>query len=177
MPCWRTRGNRYSPVMRYAVTGSGGFIGQHLMRRLPAGTVPIDVKDGRDVHDPRLGDWLAGVDVVFHLAADPDITGRDWLTNVGGTCRLIELGVRVVFASSAAVYGDNWCGTEDDAVSPVSWYGAAKAASELFLLTDGGHCVLRLGNVWGPGSRSVKDRCVAVELFLLTDGGHCVLQA
>ena len=71
--------------------------------------------DVRDV--PKLWSLLQGVDVVYHLAALVSVPAsvlypREYNdVNVGGTVALLEacrdVGVkRVVFASSATVYGD-----------------------------------------------------------------------
>lgn len=117
-----------------------------------------------------LSKLLPGTDVVVHLAGlvsvdrsvvDPATTMR---VNVQGTDvlleRCVEQGVeRLVFASSAAVYGDLRPPLREDLPSrPLSPYAASKVAGEA-------HCrsywnayglqtvVLRLMNVYGPRSR------------------------
>jgi len=111
---------------------------------------------------------LKKVDCVCHLAA---ITDVQWsiknpiLTsevNLLGTVRALEsarrLGAeRVVFASSAAVYGmiERFPVSEDASISPISPYGASKAASELYCRAfEKNHGIetvsLRYFNVYGP---------------------------
>ena len=115
---------------------------------------------------------LERVDRVCHLAAltdvqasirDPVLTSE---VNLVGTLRVLEaarrLGAeRVVFASSAAVYGSpgTFPVTEDADVSPISPYGASKAASELYCRSfEENHGIeaisLRYFNVYGPRQAS-----------------------
>lgn len=111
---------------------------------------------------------LRRVDRVCHLAAitgvqqsirDPVCTTE---VNVVGTlnvlaaARALKAG-RVVFASSAAVYGTprTFPISEEAIVSPISPYGASKAASELYLRSfEENHGIeavsLRYFNVYGP---------------------------
>ena len=111
---------------------------------------------------------LRGVDIVCHLAAvtsvqqsvrDPVFTTE---ANLVGTLNVLQAAKalkaqRVVFASSAAVYGRprTFPIAEDAIVSPISPYGASKAASELYLRSfvenHGIEAVsLRYFNVYGP---------------------------
>jgi UDP-glucose 4-epimerase len=111
---------------------------------------------------------LGRVDTVCHLAAvtsvqqsvrDPVFTTE---ANLVGTLNVLQAAKalkaeRVVFASSAAVYGRprTFPIAEDAIVSPISPYGASKAASELYLRSfvenHGIEAVsLRYFNVYGP---------------------------
>jgi len=117
---------------------------------------------------PKLG----RVDRVCHLAAVTDVQAsiRDPVltseVNLNGTLRVLEaarkLGAeRVVFASSAAVYGSpsTFPVTEDVDASPVSPYGASKAASELYCRSfEENHGIetvsLRYFNVYGSRQAS-----------------------
>jgi UDP-glucose 4-epimerase len=108
------------------------------------------------------------VDRVVHLAAltsvqesirDPVSTTE---VNVIGTLNVLEVAKklkaeRVVFASSAAVYGKPrmFPIAEDASISPISPYGASKAASELYFRAfEENHGIetvsLRYFNVYGP---------------------------
>jgi UDP-glucose 4-epimerase len=111
---------------------------------------------------------LKRADAVCHLAAVTSVqqSVRDpvFTTDVDlvGTLRVLEAAKmlkarRVVFASSAAIYGipRTFPITEDAIVSPISPYGASKAASELYLGSfvenHGIETVsLRYFNVYGP---------------------------
>ncbi len=126
-----------------------------------------------DVADPAaVRDAMAGADGCFHLAAVASVERgvREWLathrTNLSGTVAVFEAARRgaagggvvpVVFASSAAVYGD--CGAlplgEDAPTRPLSAYGADKLGCELHARVAGVvHGVPTLGlrffNVFGP---------------------------
>jgi UDP-glucose 4-epimerase len=111
---------------------------------------------------------LKRIDRVVHLAA---LTGvqqsiRDPVSttevNVVGTLNVLEAAKaleaeRVVFASSAAVYGTprTLPIAEDANISPISPYGASKAAAELYLGSfEENHGIeavsLRYFNVYGP---------------------------
>jgi UDP-glucose 4-epimerase len=91
---------------------------------------------------------LRRIDVVCHLAALTDVqesVKNPVLTNdvnLVGTLRVLEVArklkaKRVVFASSAAVYGmiERFPVMEDAKMAPISPYGTSKAASELYLRT------------------------------------------
>lgn len=111
---------------------------------------------------------LKRVDRVCHLAAatsvqrsilDPVFTTE---VNVVGTLNVLDAAKklraeRAVFASSAAVYGTPRAFpiSEDASISPISPYGASKAASELYLRAfEENHGIeavsLRYFNVYGP---------------------------
>ncbi|MCX8068535.1 MAG: NAD-dependent epimerase/dehydratase family protein [Anaerolineae bacterium] len=127
----------------------------------------IEVVTG-DVRDPCVVREAArGTDVVAHLAAvvsvqasleDPRTT---MAVNVEGTLNVLEAartaGARVLFASSAAVYGDHTVLPleEDLSPRPLSPYAASKAAGEA--LCRAYHAAfglstlsLRFFNVYGP---------------------------
>jgi UDP-glucose 4-epimerase len=171
----------------YLVTGGCGFIGSHLCRALLGRGDAVRVLDnlstGRisnvptaaafiqgDVVDPQLvREALAGVNGCFHLAAISSIavSNHDWLgthrTNLTGAITIFDAAmaagpVPVVYASSAAVYGN--CPSlpldEEAEKRPLSAYGADKlgcelhacVASKVHRLPSVG---LRLFNVYGPG--------------------------
>jgi nucleoside-diphosphate-sugar epimerase len=117
----------------------------------------------------RLREAMSGVDVVFHLAGEgspaspPDDVGRMVETNVTGTFHVLraasDAGVRrVVFASSAAVYGEihEDPKREEMTPQPASPYAVSKLAGEQLctMFHRRGELetvVLRLFNVYGPG--------------------------
>lgn len=109
-----------------------------------------------------------GRDVVFHHAAlvsvqeSLDHPDRSFRINVGGTLNMLlaarQIGVkRFIVASSAAVYGDDPRLPKEEAMNPtpISPYGADKAAAEQYVLLSGRvwgmePVVLRYFNVFGP---------------------------
>jgi UDP-glucose 4-epimerase len=138
-----------------------------------------------DIRDGALGRRvMERVDVVFHLAAMASVAPSisDPLAcndvNVAGTLNVLtaarDAGVRrVVFASSAAVYGpDPGVPTAETApFAPLSPYAASKAAGELycrvFAKLYGVETVsLRLFNVYGPRQDPASEYSGVVSRFL-----------
>lgn len=194
-------------MSRYLVTGGAGFIGSHLVDALlsegHAVRVLDDLSTGRrenldsraelllgDVADPALvRRALAGVDGCFHLAAVASVVrgNEDWLgthrSNLTGTIAVLDAArstrrIPVVYASSAAVYGDQSTGgdqgagplAEDAALRPVSAYGADKLGSELHAaVAFGVHGVPTMGfrffNVYGPRQDPASPYSGVVSIF------------
>ena len=153
--------------MRALVTGGAGFIGSHLVDRLVArgdkvlvvdnlssgvldfikdhienGKVEFSNTDLKDID--ALKPLMHGVDIVYHLAANPDIrlgtriTDTDLNEGTIATYNVLEsmrlAGVKkIAFASSSVVYGEAApMPTPEDhgPCLPISLYGASKQAGE-----------------------------------------------
>jgi UDP-glucose 4-epimerase len=172
------------------VTGAQGFIGRHLTAELAKHGWAVFGVDRRslvpdrsstgvrseqcDVTSRRFGRLLLSLcpDVVVHLAAQSSLAAmeRDPVTglrdNILGTASVVDAcrsaGVsRLVFASSAAVYGqpESLPVREDAALRPTSSYGWSKLAGEQLVIRGaeaGGpsYAVLRFANVYGPGQEA-----------------------
>jgi len=189
-------------MMRCLVTGGAGFLGAALAHRLvrnghqvrvlddlsagDPGRLPPDVVFARgDVRDrPKLWTLLQDVDCVFHLAARVSVPEsvlypREYNdVNVGGTVALAEAirdaGVkRVVFASSATVYGPQPVQPvkEDCWPHPQAPYAVSKLAAEYYLFGLGElyhveTVALRIFNAYGPGQNLPPSHAPVVPLYL-----------
>ncbi|MDF1791051.1 MAG: NAD-dependent epimerase/dehydratase family protein [Thalassobaculaceae bacterium] len=172
--------------MRILVTGGCGFIGSHVVDALlAAGDEPVvldDLSTGKRTNIPDATDLIeasiedgdavrramTGCKGVIHLAAIASVQkcNETWAdshaVNVGGTVKVLEAArdtgrIPVVYASSAAIYGDNTNTplSEREAAAPLTAYGADKYGSELHAGVAGRiHGVpsfgLRFFNVFGP---------------------------
>jgi UDP-glucose 4-epimerase len=175
--------------MRSFVVGGAGFIGSHLVdllalrgpvtvydnmtvgkreflgENLAAGKVTLVEKDALDLD--ALTAAMAGHDVVFHLAANPEArwglerTRLDLEQGTIATYNALEAArlsgiTKFVFASSGTVYGNlaTACKEGDLGHLPISLYGASKFAGES-LLSAYCECfgfsgwITRFGNVVG----------------------------
>ena len=152
---------------------------------LPTGQPDWELIEG-DIRDPKaLSVSLVDVDLVFHQAAfvsvpqSMDVPTACLDVNVNGTGMLLEAaqkaGVkRVVFASSAAVYGeaDAFPLTEEVPPEPyLSPYAASKRVDELYaqLFTQSFGLevtALRYFNVYGPRQAPDSQYAAAVPIFI-----------
>jgi len=150
------------------VTGGAGFIGSHLTKRLIEVGYQVKVLDnfsygkpGNLAHCDRsrivirkmdLSNFsetvkeLKGAEVVFHLAADPEVRTSatnprsHYENNLQATFNVLE-AMRLnsikylVFTSSSVVYGDTEVmpTPEDNPLNPISIYGSTKLACEALI--------------------------------------------
>lgn len=169
--------------MKYLVTGSSGFIGTHLCSHLNAqghNVVRCDMKDkSGDIRAANLGmDTIETIDGIFHLAAiasvqetfsDPDETFQ---TNVNGTRAVFDLAkdrnIPIVYASSAAVYGDNanLPLSEDEPAMPLSPYAEHKLQNEIDARDMGIQSFgVRFFNIYGPGQDPSSPYSGVISIF------------
>jgi nucleoside-diphosphate-sugar epimerase len=183
--------------MKCLVTGAAGFIGSHLCESLlQAGHevvgldamipyYPRPLKEAnlaacrthrrftfhdRDLRCDSLDEPLAGVEVIFHLAAMPGLA-KSWTDfdlyqscNFTATQRLLaaaqaQQGLRsFLFASTSSVYGRYSSGDEQLPTRPISPYGVTKLAAENLCRAHAEEqglplVVLRYFSVYGPRQR------------------------
>jgi UDP-glucuronate decarboxylase len=173
--------------MKVLITGGYGFIGSTVAERFHKEGHQIYIIDNlstgrkehltvphkayiRDVEDPSLDEIFASVsfDVVVHLAAQVNVAismnepVKDSRTNVVGLANILNCSVKhgvkkLLFASSAAVYGDADAVplAEKDLGEIQSVYGMNKWMGELYCdMWSRSHgmdtLVLRFANVYGP---------------------------
>lgn len=190
---------RYTFHMRLLITGSSGFIGSHTAEEARARgheVIPFDIAenprtDFRDFEAIKTACEKAKPDAIIHLGALPSIQQSlkepavTFDTNIRGTWNVLEAARlcgarRVVFASSAAVYGETgeeYAGnplSEDLPLRPKNPYGLAKKIGEqmvelwsrdtLWKSVDG--VSLRFFNVFGSRQKRDSAYATAVERFL-----------
>ncbi len=199
------------------VTGGAGFIGSNLVAGLAArGLTEVAVidrfRDGEKWQNlakrevaalvpPEgalafLDQNAAEIDLIFHLGAVSATTERDVdkivASNVALTLDLWRWcawrGARLIYASSAATYGDGSAGFDDDAspaalagLRPLNAYGWSKHLVDrrvARILADGGLAPpqwagLKFFNVYGPNERHKGDMMsVVAKLHPLLSAGE-----
>ena len=172
--------------MNILITGGAGFIGSHILQRFNRENCQITVLDNLhsgnrtnipegvnfielDICDERIIDVFEKnkFEAVVHLAAQTMVNASiddpiyDSDNNIRGTINILEAcrktGVRrIVFSSTAAVYGDvNAVPVlEDFTTDPLSFYGLSKLTVEKYLklyqkLYGLEYVILRYANVYG----------------------------
>jgi len=122
-----------------------------------------------DLRTSDLLPLLAGVDVVFHLAAQAGLR-RSWsefdsymTCNIQATQRLLEAMVanrvgHLINISTSSVYGRFATGDETSPLEPISPYGITKLAAEMLCRAYAqnyglGVTICRLFSVYGPRQR------------------------
>jgi UDP-glucose 4-epimerase len=176
---------------RIFVTGGAGFIGFHLCRKLSDFTSNLTIYDNLSSgkvenvkHIPRVHFVKADIldikklhsqekaDVIYHLAAQVVVPYsmenpiEDFETNARGTLNILEKArkddARVVFASSAAVYGNTTAlpTPESYGFNPASCYGLSKVVGEQYCNMYSKQygldiIILRFANVYGPRCHGV----------------------
>lgn len=122
-----------------------------------------------DLRDSNLAGLFAGAETVYHLAARAGVqdswsgaSADTWDVNVAGTHAVLEAALaagvrRVVIASSSSVYGETSGRGGRRTLSPISPYGASKAACEhlagVYSRRGLDVVTLRYFTVYGPRQR------------------------
>ncbi len=188
--------------MNFIVTGGAGFIGSHVTEKLLSKGHCVTVVDNlttgslqnlpehpslqllqKNILTCQPGDFTGSIDGIVHLAATPSVT-ESWLypleahhNNLSATIAVIQLCQalnipRLVFASSAAVYGNpiQIPISEKHPTSPISPYGLQKLMSEQYASlfakqTQFSVVALRFFNVFGPRQNPKSQYSGVISIF------------
>lgn len=159
--------------MKILVTGGSGFIGMHLVNRLLEDGHDVNILDTRPPQNKKAayvnGDIrseddvrkaMTGCSTCFHLAAIAQARNEDkdllYKINFLGSKNIFDAAksknCRIIFASSAAVYGNAPVPLKETAqCTPISYYGTTKLKAEQ-LLKGSDAFIARFFNVYGPGN-------------------------
>lgn len=147
------------------ITGASGFLGRHLVHKLAQNQqhrvvavsrtnvqLPLGVTNVCVAHYDELMPEVGST--LIHLAEanstlqdESDEAAQNLLDKL-----LAKPFARVIYASSATVYGDQNTNANrvGDEIRPTSSYARSKFLREQAVIENGG-TVLRIGNVYGPG--------------------------
>jgi len=131
------------------VTGSEGFIGKHLTKKLDElklDYIGYDLVNGQDIRNKFQFAKVfetTPIDAIIHLAAEPGVRiGEEYpeefiTTNILGTEILLNLAEKyrvkhVIAFSSSSIFGEQDCPQDENTpAKPTSLYGITKAAMEM----------------------------------------------
>tara|TARA_Y100001980_G_C14496156_1_gene272637 strand:- start:204 stop:1088 length:885 start_codon:yes stop_codon:yes gene_type:complete len=170
------------------VTGGNGFIGTHLCRLLhnnghsvisldivhtgnhPWECLTADIRDSMHLEEV---DWIVHLAAQISVPLSVDNPDETLSINVDGTSSIIRAAEaasvkKIIFASSAAIYGD--CEEipipESAPLTPQSPYAVSKiVGEELIKRSTIQTCSLRFFNVYGPGQSAEGGYAAVIPAF------------
>ncbi len=182
--------------IKIGITGSNGFIGSHLIKRLSENKnltlFPFDKTKYSLSSIDSLKDFVKDKDVIVHLAGltKTDNISDFYLTNTMGTLNLLEAisryakkSIHFIFPSSFAVYKEiqkkELLTEEKTPALPRNHYGMSKLLAEEIIkyynrkkkIKTG---ILRLANVYGPGGKLFVEKISDGKEVLINGTGRQV---
>lgn len=147
------------PARRILVTGANGQLGRALKRLL--GDAEFCSHADFDITNPPERNWKQ-YSTIINCAAYNDVNGAEndraaaWAVNAEGPAKLARIAaenqITLVHVSSDYIFdGANEVHTEAELPSPLSAYGASKAAGDTAVQTAPQHYVIRTSWVFGDG--------------------------
>lgn len=154
---------------RIFITGANGQLGTALRKKYPeaqfADSTQLDITDPASVN---AYDW-SNIEVLVNAAAYTNVDGAEtesgrkasWKINATGTSNLVNVAnknnLTLVHVSTDYVYdGLESIHTETEPLSPLSVYGASKAAGDIAVSLTAKHYILRTSWLIGEGHNFVK---------------------
>jgi dTDP-4-dehydrorhamnose reductase len=155
---------------RIFIVGAGGQLGTALRQQYPgAKFADVDQLDITDQKSVEAYDW-SGIDIILNAAAYTNVDGAEtpegrvsaWNVNATAVKNLTHIAWKhqmkaIVHISTDYVFdGTQQPHSETEAFSPLSVYGASKAAGELLVSQVDKHYILRTSWVIGEGKNFVR---------------------
>lgn len=151
------------------IVGASGQLGTALKERYPgaksADIQELDITDQKSVQN---FDW-SGIEVILNAAAYTNVDGAEtaegrvaaWKVNADAVANLVAIATQknavLVHISTDYVFdGTNSPHTEEKPFSPLSVYGASKAAGDIAVILAPRHYILRTSWVIGEGKNFVR---------------------
>ncbi|MEX3516901.1 dTDP-4-dehydrorhamnose reductase [Corynebacterium camporealensis] len=167
------------PPRRILVTGANGQLGRALRRVFP--DAEFCTREDFDITNPPARPWRQ-YSAIINCAAYNDVNGAEddradaWAVNAEAPAKLARIATEhnltFVHVSSDYIFdGSQEVHTEDELPSPLSAYGASKAAGETAARTAPRHYVIRTSWVFGDGPnfmatmRSLAERGVEPKVI------------
>lgn len=171
--------------MKVLITGAGGFVGAHLLKRAThvfgcENVIALTSKNiqgyncivNEDQNLSALDNQVfSEIDVLIHAGAfTPKSTAEancvaSCNQNIVYTAQLLSCSFenlkKIIYTSTLDVYGDSACISESTETKPATLYGASKLYCEHMIGAYGvgkgiSTQILRLGHIYGPGEEKYK---------------------
>lgn len=153
----------------FFIIGANGQLGTALRRKYPnARYADADELDITDRQSVQQYDW-SGISVILNAAAYTNVDGAEsaegrvaaWDVNASAVSYLAEMArghdMTLIHLSTDYVFdGTKTPHTEDEKFSPLSVYGASKAAGDIAAASTPKHYILRTSWVIGEGKNFVR---------------------